>query len=132
MSEENISALRSLYDRFADGQVWAADDLLAPDVISSWPEPGGRVVCEGPEELEARLRELLRYWSRFRVEAQQVDVLSADSVLVVAHHYGKGEMSGIEMDAPIYTVWRFRDGRVVAQHWALDRDEALKAAALWE
>jgi ketosteroid isomerase-like protein len=132
MSRENVSALRSLYAHFADGDVWAAEDLLAPDVVSSWPDAGGRVVCQGRKELKLRLQELLRYWRRFRVEAQQLRVLNADSVLVVAHQYGKGEMSGIEMEGPIYTVWRFNDGRVIAQHWALDRDDALEAAGLSE
>ena len=132
MSEENISALRSLYAQFAKGNVWAAEDLLAADVISSWPDAGGRVVCEGRDELRRRLRELLRYWSRYRIEAQQLEVLDADSILVIGHQYGKGEMSGIEMDSAIYTVWCFTGGRVIAQHWALDRRGALEAAGLRE
>lgn len=132
MSRENVSALRSLYARFADGKVWAAGDLLAADVMSSWPEPGGRVVCRGRDELQSRLRDLLRHWSRYRVEAEHLEVLNEDNILVVAKQYGKAEMSGIEVESPIYTVWRFNRGRVIAQHWAFDRDDALEAAGLSE
>ncbi len=132
MSQENIATLRSLYAQFADGKVWAVQDLLAPDVESSWPDPGGRVVCKGSDELQLRLRDLLHYWSRFRVEAQQLDVLDKDSVLVIAHQYGTGEMSGVEVESPIYTVWCFSNGQVIGQHWAFERDEALEAAGLPE
>jgi len=132
MSRENVSALRSLYSRFADGEVWAADELLAPDVTSSWPEPGGRVVCRGRDDLQLRLRELLRHWRSYRVEAQRLEVLGSDSVLVVANQYGKGKMSGIEMESAIYTVWRFNGRTVIAQHWAFARADALEAAGLRE
>lgn len=132
MSQENVAALRSLYVEFADGKVWAAAELLAPEVVSSWPDPGGRVVCRGADELQLRLRDLLRHWSRYRVEAERLEVLNEDTVLVVAHQYGTAEMSGIDVESPIYTVWRFSRGRVIAQHWAFDRAEALEAAGLSE
>jgi ketosteroid isomerase-like protein len=132
VSQENVATLRSLYAQFADGKVWAVQDLLSPDVESSWPDPGGRVVCKGREELQLRLRDFLDYWSRYRVEAQQFDVLNDDSALVVAHQYGRGEMSGVEVESPIYTVWCFSNGRIIGQHWAFDRDEALAAAGLSE
>ncbi len=132
MSRENVDALRSLYAHFSEGKVWAAEDLLASDVTSSWPDPGGRVVCHGRDELKLRLRDFLRHWSHYRAEAQQFEVLDEDSVLVVAQQYGRADWSGVEVESPIYTVWRFKRGKVVGQHWALDREEALEAAGLRE
>jgi ketosteroid isomerase-like protein len=112
--------------------VWATGELLAPDVVSSWPDPGGRVVCHGQDELREMFRALLAHWGCYRAEARSFETLTEDSVLVVAQQYGRAERSGIEVESPIFTVWVFREGRVVGQHWAMNRDEALEAAGLTE
>lgn len=130
VSQRNIDALRTLYQRLAHGDVWAAGELLAPDVVSSWPEPGGRVVCRGQDELRARLRALLEHWTDYRAEAREFDVLDDDSVLVAARQYATAVRSGVEVESAIFTVWIFKEGRVVSQHWALRREEALEAAGL--
>ena len=132
MSAENVEALRSLYAQFAQGKVWAAGELLAPDVVSSWPDPGGRVVCHGQDELRERLRAFLGHWSDYRAEARSFETLGVDSVLVVAQQYGRAERSGVEVESPVFTVWTFGEGRVVGQHWALNREDALEAAGLPE
>jgi ketosteroid isomerase-like protein len=130
VSPENLEALRSLYAQFAEGKVWAAGELLAPDVVSSWPEPGGRIVCHGQDELRDGLRGFLGHWSDYRAEAREFDTVGEDSVLVVAQQYATSGRSGIEIVSPVFTVWTFRGGRVVGQHWALNRDEALEAAGI--
>lgn len=112
--------------------MWATGKLLAPDVVSSWPDPGGRVVCHGQDELRERFRALLVHWGCYRAEARRFEPLGDDVVLVVAQQYGTAERSGIEVESPIFTVWVFREGRVVGQHWALNRREALDAAGLTE
>jgi hypothetical protein len=132
VSRENVEALRSLYAELAEGKIWAAGKLLAPHVVSSWPEPEGRVICRGRDELVLRLRNFLDYWGDYRVEAQEFRRLNQDSVLVVARQHGRGEWSGVEVGSTIFTVWTFSERKVVGQHWALELSEALDAAGLAE
>jgi ketosteroid isomerase-like protein len=57
-------------------------------------------------------------------------LVSEDKVLVVGMQRAVAKASGVHLEQPTHTVWTFREGRVVRQHWTLDRQEALEVAGL--
>ena len=52
--------------------------------------------------------EVLAHWSDYRIEAEELEDLGEDSVLVVGRQRGTGKLSGAEVDYPIFIVWKFR------------------------
>jgi ketosteroid isomerase-like protein len=55
-----------------------------------------------------------------------------DQVLAFVHVRGRGDASGIELDARNAQLWTLRHGRAVRGEAYADRDRALKAAGLKE
>jgi ketosteroid isomerase-like protein len=53
-------------------------------------------------------------------------------VLLTAHHRGRGQGSGVEVDTRFYEVYMLRDGKVVRVDEFSERAEALEAAGLRE
>ena len=130
MSEENV-ALRAVYSAWGRGDLRPGEDLYAPDVVSTWQVPEGRIVSRGPQEVGRNLRKFLKQWAHFRMEADEFIELD-DNVLVVVRVYGKGKQSGAETEAHNFHVWVFNRGKAVGHHVYFDRAAALESAGLRE
>jgi hypothetical protein len=52
-------------------------------------------------------------WSDYRIEAEEVENLGEESVIVVGRQRGTGKLSGAEVDYPIFIVWKFRENEVI-------------------
>jgi hypothetical protein len=74
--------------------------------------------------------EVLAHWSDYRIEAEQLEDLGEDSVLVAGRRRGRGKLSGAEVDYPIFIVWAFRENEVIGVYLEGTRDAALEAAGL--
>ena len=57
---------------------------------------------------------------------------AGDQVVVVAHHKGRGQASGVEVDTRFYEVYTLRQGKVSRVDEYIERAEALEAVGLSE
>ena len=81
--------------------------------------------------LEAFLSQIGEAWER-PPAWEPVEVLDAeDKIAVLVHTSARGRGSGVEVDARIWNVWTFRDGRPInVTYIGEDREAALEAAQL--
>ena len=104
---------------------------MAPDVTFR-AAPPANFVAHGLEETARQMLDVLAHWSDYRIEAEELEDLGEDSVLVVGRQRGTGKLSGAEVDYPIFVVWKFRENEVIGVYLEGTRDAALEAAGLRE
>jgi ketosteroid isomerase-like protein len=133
MSQENVEALRAIYDRFSEGDFRASVDLLDRRIVFlPLPESPEAQVYLGVEEVAAWMRRtLLEAWADLTMEAEEF-ISAGDSVLVSVRQRGVARISGIPTDAHYFTLWSFRGSKVIRIENFQERDEALEAAGLSE
>jgi ketosteroid isomerase-like protein len=138
MSQENVEIIGAIYDQYREGDFRASADLLDPHVIlvlekgGEWgldPPEEGRFV--GREAVAEYTRELLKPWTGFSMEAEEV-VAAGDSVLVSVHQRGVGAISGVPAELRYFTVWSFRGHKVIRIESFRERHKALEAVGLAE
>jgi ketosteroid isomerase-like protein len=133
MSQEDVEAVRGIYDRWGDGDFQAGVDLFAEYVLMV---VGPGFAASGPylgaEAIGRYVRdELLRTWADFTIKAERIRP-AGDSVLVSVRQSGVGRGSGVATDAPYFMLWTFRGGKVVRFENFAEEAEALEAAGLRE
>jgi ketosteroid isomerase-like protein len=133
MSQENVEALRAIYDRFSEGDFRASVDLLDRRIVFlPLPESPEAQVYLGVEGVAAWMRRtLLEAWADLTMEAEEF-ISAGDSVLVSVRQRGVARISGIPTDAHYFTLWSFRGSKVIRIENFQERDEALEAAGLSE
>jgi ketosteroid isomerase-like protein len=131
MSKENVELVRPLLAEWAKGNFWGGAELMAPD-ITFRAAPPANFVAQGREEAARQMLDLLAHWSDYRIEAEELEDLGEDSVLVVGRQRGTGKLSGAEVEYPIFIVWKFRENEVIGLYLYGTRDTALEAAGLSE
>jgi ketosteroid isomerase-like protein len=117
MGERNADLIRGVY-----GFNWAAvhdrgrglaaaGEVMAPDVQARVsPEIGDRTL-HGLEGFAVFVEGLEEDFSEFRYQAEQVDEVSPDQVLVTGHIQARGRRSNMPLTAPFDHLWTMRDGR---------------------
>jgi uncharacterized protein len=134
MSQENVETLRRGFEAFNRGDIDRVLDVVGPD--AEWapgilPLMGGKVI-RGEDALRRFFtQELWEAFDEFRAEPLSFEDLG-DSVLAPTRYIAHGERSGLEIEQTFFSVYTFRDGKIV---WFRDfetRSEALKAAGLRE
>lgn len=130
MVSGRVERLRPIYAEWAKGNLGAAAELLAPDLVYSGYSPEGDVRIHGLQEFGRFVQGFLTDWEGYRVEADEFVQVEDDVVLVVGRHYGSGRRSGAAVDDPLFAVWVFRGEQVTGLHFYPDRDSALKAAGV--
>ena len=131
MSQGKLELLRPVLAEWAKGNLWAGAELMAPD-ITFRAAPPANFVAHGLEETARQMLDVLAHWSDYRIEAEELQDLGEDSVLVVGRQRGTGKLSGAEVDYPIFVVWKFRENEVIGVYLEGTRDAALEAAGLRE
>ena len=131
MSQEKRELLRPVLAGWAEGNFWGGAELMAPDVTFR-AAPPANFVAHGLEETARQMLDVLAHWSDYRIEAEELEDLGEDSVLVAGRQRGTGKLSGAEVDYPIFVVWKFRENEVVGVYLEGTRDAALEAAGLPE
>ena len=131
MSQEKLELLRPVLAEWAEGNFWGAAELMAPD-ITFRAAPPANFIAQGREEAARQMLDFLAHWSDYRIEAEELEDLGEDSVLVVGRQRGTGKLSGAEVDYPIFIVWKFRANEVIGVYFEGTRDAALEAAELRE
>jgi ketosteroid isomerase-like protein len=75
-------------------------------------------------EALAQLRDLRLVGEEFRAVGNKV--------FVSGHQSATGRQSGVPVEAPIFSIWTFKDTKVVQLIFDPDRGKALEAAGLSE
>ena len=132
MSQENVDALRAMYEEWERGHFGAGVDLLDPDVLFM---PRADLTDSrrylGPEGVAEFHRGWLKAWTDFNVAAQEF-IEAENSVVVAVHMHGIGPGSGTPTALDYFDVWTFRGRAVIRRQQYRDRAEALEAVGLSE
>jgi len=132
MSEENVEAIRAVYERFSKGDFRASLDVVDPHVLfvlpSGFPESGTYL---GVARLVEYTRGFLEPWTRITIEAEDI-VDAGDSVVTTVRQRGVGKESGAATELRYFQVWSFRGPRVIRIENFREQAEALEAAGLRE
>jgi len=130
MSEENVKIVQRAFDVFHSGDADRAEALatIDPNVVYTPVE-------DGPSSGLSAIRDQFKRWESSweeLVETAEELIDAGDRVVVTALYRGRGQGSGVPVEARFYAVYTLRDGRVVRVDEFTDRAEALEAAGLSE
>jgi ketosteroid isomerase-like protein len=132
MSQENVEAVRRIFEAWASGDWSIGNDYLdehAVCVVSSdFPAFGAYYGIDG---IRTYWRDFVAQWERLTFEATDLQAVG-DTVLAEATQHAKGRASGIEGDISYFILFTFRGGRVVRMESVMTRAEALEAVGLSE
>jgi ketosteroid isomerase-like protein len=117
--------IRSLYERFARGDMDEAVEMVDPDIVVVDAEelPGGRTY-RGRAEVAAALRELHEMFDGPTVDIRDLRIGPERAVALLRVH-GRGQGGGVPIDADIAHVFRMRDHSIVEMLVFLDHPAAL-------
>jgi hypothetical protein len=119
MAESNAELIRGLY-----GFNWAAVDdrgrglaaageVMAPQVEARVsPEVGDRTL-HGLEGFAVFVEGLEEDFSEFRYQAEEIDEISPNQVMVTGQIQARGRRSNMPLTAPFGHLWTLRDGRAL-------------------
>ena len=135
MSEENVDAMRKVYEAMARGDFWVAGEVFDPEIEWSWsPSLSGLTgvgTYHGIEGVEAATRDVFKAWDLFQQDAEEF-IEEGDDVVVVVRMHGRLKGSHQEIEDTAGHVWTFRDSRVIRFRAFDTPSEALEAAGLSE
>jgi len=124
----NLDTLKQGYEAFANGDVQAATENWADDIVWQGPNAEGLAGSgehEGKDAALQTLQEAVGAWDEFKLSPDQF-FESGDTVVVLAHvNAKKGEESG---EMPVVHIWRFNDDAKVTRFQSLT--DTLQAARL--
>jgi uncharacterized protein len=133
VASNNLEAIRWLYEQFAQGNFWAARDVLDPEIEWEWSASmmdvvgGRRNTYTGLAGVEEALRDWLEAWDWFWVEADEL-VPVGDNVVAAIRRRGCAKGSKLELESAAFEVWTMKDGKAIRYTAYDDREEALEAA----
>jgi ketosteroid isomerase-like protein len=135
MSQENVDAMRRVYEAMARGDFWAAREVFDPEIEWEWSARmsglTGVGTYHGIEGVEAATRDVFEAWDWFWQEADKF-IEAGDDVVVLTHMHGRLKETEQEVQSKAGELWTFRDGKVI-RHKSFDSPaEALDAAGLSE
>ncbi|MGZ5320893.1 MAG: nuclear transport factor 2 family protein [Solirubrobacterales bacterium] len=132
MSQENVELTRRAFQAFNDRDL---DAVLAclHDEVEAFPRlaavEGG---YRGHDGVRRWWAQLLRTFPDFHVEILEVRDLGGFMVVAALRLRGHGAESDTPIDAAVWHVNQFRDGKVIRWRVYTSESEALKAAGLRE
>ena len=135
MSEENIEVVRRAYAALTRGDTDTLRDLASPelvvDISRRLVDP---FVLRGFDEaLAFFLGQSGETWDEWPVWDPQEVIDADDKVVAFIRTAARGKGSGVEVEAYVWNLWTFRDGKPVEfKYFGEDRAEALDAVGLSE
>ena len=132
MSQENVENVRRIYavlDRGDDEAFWK---LVAPDFVVDFSrrliDP---VLLRGRDQVQAWYDREMEMWEGGHTHWQPKELTDAgDSVLAFIRTSGRGKGSGVEVEAYVWNVWTFGDGKPV--EWTYFGEDRAAAVGLSE
>jgi ketosteroid isomerase-like protein len=131
MSKENVEVVRAVIDGWLRADP-STLDLLAEDVVYVAPPtmPGGRTY-HGHEGVLQWVVDWRAEWADYELEIERVEDLG-DRVMTVERNKATGKRSGVEVDMRTFSLWSFRDGKVIRWQGFPTEEAALETAGLAE
>ena len=134
MSQENVDIVKRGSAALNSGDVDAALEAFAADAtlrdLASGPDQP--TVVEGIESIRQVWALWLEAFDELRADIRDF-IEAGDAVICAVHWYGRGKMSGMNIDVDQFDVYEIADGAVVrATLGYKSRTEALDAAGLRE
>src|SRR5215212_8784628 len=127
LSQENVNAVRAVYEEWEKGNFRAGVDLYDPLVLfiplADFPAAGHYLGTDGVSEF---MRGFLAAWTNLTMAAEDV-IEAGDSVVVTTRWRGVGKESGARTEKRVFDVWTFRGRAVVRVQFFPDRADALAA-----
>jgi ketosteroid isomerase-like protein len=121
---ENLDALKQGYEDFSKGDIEAAGQLWADDIVwegsNSEELPGGGR-HEGKEAFVQTLQEAVGAWDEFSLSADEF-FDNGDSIVVLGHNNVKKGDQAAEL--PVVHIWRFEDGKAKRLQLLTDTHQA--------
>ncbi len=126
----NADIVRSQYELFNRRAFDQAIDDWHPD--GEWRPsrgPGGLEAesYKGHDQVRRWFDEVATAWPDFEVGDLTVEDRGA-KVVALCHLHGRGDATGVEIDAPLAHVWELRDGKISRVTSYLSGREAMDAA----
>ena len=142
MSRENVDLVQRLHSEVDIAHVIRNDDVWAAaiEAVGGFYHPDVESVRVGLPDGKTYtgldgLRDVWREWlapgPTYRMEPEDVIDLG-DTVLLLAHVFGRLGGSQAEVENTVASVWTVRDGKIARVEFYVDRTEALKAVGLEE
>jgi ketosteroid isomerase-like protein len=132
MPQENLDAIRRVYERWSEGDFQSPVDLFDPLVLfvmrPEFPDAGTYL---GLESLAKYTRGFLEPWSGLTIDAEEI-IDAQNSVIAAVCQRGTGGGSGAVTEFRYFQVWTFRGDKVIRLENVRERAEALAAAGLAE
>jgi ketosteroid isomerase-like protein len=136
MSQENVQALRWLYEEWAKGNLWALREIADPNIEWEWSArmtsfSGEPRIYRGLDEIGATTREWIEAWDFYWMTAEDF-IEVGDEIIVPMHLHARLHGSDRVLEEPFAAVWTLRNGKAHRVRYYDDRAEALEAAGLSE
>jgi len=134
MSEENVELVRRAYAALTRGDADSLRDLAGPEFVVNFSrrlvDPA---VLSRDEALGSFFEQLRETWEDWPVWEPQELIEADDKVVALIRTSARGKGSGVEVEAYVWNLWTFRDGRLAEmKYFGDDRAAALEAAGLSE
>jgi len=127
VSQENVEAVRALYESWARDEFPGPPELLDAEIEYVNPigaiEPGIR---RGLPEFIAAIEKLFEGWEKWQMEPEQFKAVG-DQVVVVLRYQARARQSGIEVEGRESALLTLRAGKIVRYEWFHGPDDALEA-----
>ena len=133
MSEENVAAVRRIYEGWAKGDFSTGVELYDAHILMvqgpGFPESGEYA---GREGIAKYMHTFLDAWEKVTIEAEEL-IESGDSVAAKVVQRAVGKESGaVPTDFAYFQVWTFRGSKVIRLETIRDRETALDLIGLSE
>jgi ketosteroid isomerase-like protein len=131
MSEENVEAVRRIYEEWGRGNFSEGVELYDADIVlvqsREFPESGTYLGVDG---VRRYMLTFLDAWERLTIEARDL-IDAGDSVVANVLQRAVGKESGAEpAEIDYFQVWTFRGGKVIRIETIRGREGALRAVGL--
>jgi ketosteroid isomerase-like protein len=135
MSQENVEVVKVAYGEFAGGGLDRFMEHFTDDVEYR-VLAGADDLIHGPIHGKDAVRTWLQDWidmfDGFWMELVELIDAGGGTVFTAERYGGRARLSGVETDAPNWTVFIVRDGKIARGREYENREQALKAAGLRE
>jgi ketosteroid isomerase-like protein len=127
MSQENVDALRNGYEAFSSGNIDAAFENFADDIV--WKGTGelvpGGGTYNGIDEIKNKW--LPEFAATFQDFSQSVDEILDCGDYVIGLGTSRGTVAGQEIEGPFCHVWKYSGDKVVEATFFGDTAPVYKA-----
>jgi ketosteroid isomerase-like protein len=130
MSQENVNAIRNLYDLFAKGDVPTVLAGFDPNIewneAENFPYADGNPYVGPNAVLEGVFMRLGSEWDYWNLDIGEV-LDAGESVVAMGRYQAKNKVTGKEINAQFAHVWKVRDGKAVSFQQYADTHQVVNA-----